>query len=137
MPSSFFTSDIAAIAFVKTVASFKLSTCSTCGSVPGGPCIIIWCMPGDIVIVSNPSPFSTYNAQTLNKEKYRNMSKMWNSTQNWIFAFVFRIVYLWKREIERWLFYLCICDTITIRHQTVWRNKIHGFNSTKKWKINE
>lgn len=64
VPPSLFTS-MPWMTLVKAAASFKLSTCTTCGSVPGGPWIIIWCIPGDMVIVSNPSPFSTYNKDSI------------------------------------------------------------------------
>lgn len=52
------------MAFVSIWASFKLSTCNTCGS----PWIIIWCIPGLTVIVSMPSPFSTWRVERQRRE---------------------------------------------------------------------
>lgn len=51
---------MASIALLSRVASFKLTTWTSCGSWPGPPWIIIWCIPGDMVMVSSWSPFSTF-----------------------------------------------------------------------------
>lgn len=44
---------MASMALLSSVASLRLTTCTSCGSCPGPPCIIIWCMPGETVIVSS------------------------------------------------------------------------------------